>query len=407
MALADLIDLTQKKFKKERPDSEINFNLAIDEKPVSGLITHNPQLEFLLDRRFLAYGRFYLGYGKKSSGKTSMFYEFAKFIQAQGGDVVWLETENAADLEYARKQGVDLSRMIIQHPNTLEEALALGELYVRNMPKAYPDGDTPVLIAIDSVGIGTEYEVEAGNTVQNIQPGIHARILSRWYREMVGPLSKEKCIFLMLNQLKQKIGAIGYGDDVGDSLLGGEAQFFYSTYHWKFTKIQEMTAKDAFGAERKIGSRHRIQGKRNKLGREGKGQEAEFDLYIEGGVDWWSPLVRKLGDKYSGLLQKSGGFYYWKPPNTEYINTLPTGEQQKLIIDTEKAFREAELASILANSPQGCDLIRANFGLPELPAPEVVEEVEKERKIKRKKKASLESEEPVETTRGVKSKLSQ
>lgn len=388
MALADLVALTKKSFMKTRPESEVKFILASEEPPPVGMPVNNPLLEFILDQRFLTLGRFYLAYGKKGAAKTSIFYEFVKIFQKAGGDAVWIETENAADLKYAAKQGVDLSRLMIHHPSSLEEALTLAEGYIRNMPKAYPDGDTPVLIALDSVAVGTDYETMATHSITDVQPGLHARLLSRFYREMAGPLGRERCLMLVLNQLKNKIGGFGYGEDAQDALLGGEAQFFASTYHWKFHKIEEFMDTDPIsGAERKVGSKHKIQCKRNKLGREGKGQEIEVDLYIDGGMDFWCPLVRKLGKDYGNLVTKSGGFYYWKPVGTAYFTTGPDGVQVNSTIDPEQAFREDELAVVLANSPEACDLIRRDFGIPDLPPPEVVEQIEKERKSKRAKKA--------------------
>ena len=393
MALQDLIALTKKRFEKKKPDADLEFALASEAKPVTGLTVGNPLLEFILDRRFLPYGRFYLAYGKKGSSKTSLFYELAKTFQKNGGDVIWLETENAADLEYAAKQGVDLERMVVMHPNSLEEALLLAEEFIRNMPKAYPDGNTPVLICLDSIaGSATEYELDQSHTIQDTMPGTHARLLSRWYREMEKPLANEKCVFLVLNQLKVKIGAMGYGEDAQDSMIGGEAPLFSSTYQWKMKKKEELVAEDVNGAKRKVGSRHIIQCKRNKLGREGKGQEIEVDLYIDGGMDWWSPLVRKLGNEYSSLVKKSGAYYYWVPEGTKYVKT-ENGESVEEVIDTEQAFREPELAVILASSPEAQELIRNAFGIPALPSEEEVEEVEKERKQKRsKKKASLTDE---------------
>lgn len=397
MAFKDLLELTRKQFLKKNPESDIEFRTASEEPPPTGLIVDNPLLEYLLDRRFLAYGRFILVYGKKGSSKTSLFYDLAKLYQRVGGDVVWIETEHAIDLDYARKQGVDLSKVAVLHPDSLEQGLSLAETVIRNLPKAYPDGDTPVLIAFDSIaGATVEYELDQSHTVSDMQPGIHARLLGRFFREMEKPLSNEKAVFLMMNQLKSKIGAMGYGEDAQDALIGGEAQFFHSSIHLKMSRIAEMTANiGEDGAPRKTGSVHRIQCKRNKLGREGKNQEVEVDLYIEGGMDWWSPLVRKLGKEYTSLVSRSGGYYYWKIPNTSYIDPVT---KKAAVIDTDNAFRESELAVIIRNSTQAKELIRKAFGIPDLPAEKEVAEIEATRKKKRK---TSKPEEPESTTKQV------
>lgn len=397
MAFKDLLDLTKKQFLKKNPDADIEFRTASEEPPPTGLIVDNPLLEYLLDRRFLAYGRFILVYGKKGSSKTSLFYDLAKLYQRVGGDVVWIETEHAIDLDYARKQGVDLTRVAVLHPDSLEQGLGLAEAIIRNLPKAYPEGDTPVLVAFDSIaGATVEYELDQSHTVSDMQPGIHARLLGRFFREMEKPLANEKAVFLMMNQLKSKIGAMGYGEDAQDALIGGEAQFFHSSLHLKMARVAEMTAAAGEdGATRKIGSVHRIQCKRNKLGREGKHQEVEVDLYIEGGMDWWSPLVRKLSKDYSSVVSRSGAYYYWKIPNISYID--PT-TKKAVVIDCENAFRESELAVVIRNSSQAKDVIRKAFGIPDLPAEKEVAEIEATRKKKRK---APKTEEPEPTAKTV------
>ena len=148
------------------------------------------------------------------------------------------------------------------------------------------------------------------------------------------------------------------------------------------------------GAERKIGSKHSITGKRNKLGREGNSQVVEYDLYINGGIDWYSPLVRKLGKEYSKPISKSGGWYTWQAPETPYHVlgedgkriSLGDGTYQTAMIDTSQKFRESDLAVIIANSPAAKEIIRKEFEIPDLPSKEAIKEIEDDNKKKRSRK---------------------
>lgn len=403
MAINDLLSLIQKDFKKKYKDDAPSIRIADDVAPVTGLVVDNPLLEFILDRRFLAYGRCYLTYGKKGCSKTSLFFYLAKLFQENGGDVIWIETEKAADLDYARKQGVDTSRLIIPEVNSLQEALTTAELVIKNLPKAYPNADTPVLICLDSIAGGiTEYELGDGVGVGEVKVGEHARLMSSFYRRICTPLSYEKAIFLGLNQLKDVIAKMSFGPDPGEALIGGDAQKFHSTYQWKMARTADMVLTQDNGSERKIGSKHSITGKRNKLGREGNSQVVEYDLYINGGIDWYSPLVRKLGKEYNRPITKSGGWYTWDIPDVDYFVTDEKGrktkdEDGKFItakIDTEKKFREPELAVVIANSPQAKEIIRKEFEIPDLPAAEVVEEIEQENKKKRARKKVSDDSDP-------------
>ena len=150
-----------------------------------------------------------------------------------------------------------------------------------------------------------------------------------------------------------------------------------------------------YGATRKIGSVHKLQCKRNKLGREGKNQEVEVDLYIDGGIDWWSPLVRKLAKEYTSLVTRAGPYYRWNLPNISYIDEAT---KKPVVIDTEKNFREAELAVIIRASKAAKDEIRKAFGIPPLPAQKEVEEIETTRKKKRKNALKEEENPPVTKT---------
>jgi len=391
MPIEELISLTKKQFEKQNKDSEMQFLYAKDEPPASGLVIDNPQLEYILDRRFLAYGRCYLFYGKKGASKTSLFLDIAKAFQKQGGDVIWIETEHAIDLDFAKKQGVNLDKLVLLHPSSLEEALSLAEQIVRNMPKAYPDGNTPVLICLDSIaGSVTEYEVDTSHSVRDVKPGEHARLLSRFYREFERPLAKERCIFLALNQLKVSIGGFGgFGEEPPESMIGGEAPRFHSTYQLKIVRTKDLTYETDKHEKIKIGSRHQITCKRNKLGKEGNSQNVEFDLYIDGGIDWYGPLVRRTAKFYPEVISSGGaGWYNWNVPNIHYT----TGEGGNELISTEDNYREPDLARLISSSPEAKEVIRKCLKIPDLPPEKVIAQLEVARLSKRKTKKSLEEE---------------
>ncbi len=394
MPLEDLLEIRNKIFKKKYPNSDTEAKYGNEEKPATGIIVDNPLLEFALDRRFLAYGRNYLAYGRGGSGKTSLFYDFAKMFQAQGGVVIWIETERAADLQFAQKQGVDISRLIIEHPETLEEALNLIEIYVRNLPKAFND-DTPVLICLDSIDSSvTEYEIDQSHNLNDTKPGQHAKILSRYYREIENPLSSEKCVCLFLGQHREKIGGGtgSFGEEAPEALTGGNAVLHYNTCRWKMARKADIVVEEeATGAKRKVGSVHLMTAKRNKLGREGNTQQIEYYAYIDGGIDWYSPLVKFLGTNYTKLVTKSGGWSSWNIPDIKYLDA----EGNEKTIDVEQNYREEELGLIIAKSIQAKEVIRTAFGIPPLPTATEIAEVEAERKVKRnKKKKALGSEDP-------------
>lgn len=388
--LAKYLELVKKDLKKSHPESSTEIILATDELPPTGILLDNPLLEKLVSSRFIPYGRCLLFYGKKADGKTAFFYFLGTLVQKANGFVEWEETENAADKIFAAKQGVDLDRMHITHPETLQEALTMSESFILNMPKAFPEGETPILICLDSIaGTATEYETEQA-IIGETKPGDHAKLMSGFYRKIIGPLAHEKCIFVAINQLKEQIGAFGgFGEEKPEALIGGQAQRFHSTLQLKFARTGDIMVKhpDHPDAKIKIGSSHKITCKRNKLGDEGTGIFIEVNLMKDGGWTWYESCVEDLGKRYKELMTKSGGYYRWNIPDIRFFNPVSNQEE---VIDTEKNYLVRDMATIIANSPAAKEVIRTAYKIPPLPSIEDVVKVETENKKKRKKKANEE-----------------
>jgi len=376
-----------KTFKTEAVN--LDLNTADKELPPTGIVLDNPLLEYAFDRRFMAFGRCYLVYGKKGCSKTTLLFDLAKIFQKAGGKMFWIETENAPDFRYMELQGVDPKSVIYHNPKGIEEALTLCKMIIENYAK-HGDGKTPILVALDSIAGGaTDYEKDQ-DVIGQAKPGEHAKLMAAFYRHIIPYLECENMVFVATNQLRDQIGGMqGFGSEKPEALLGGEAQRFNSTYQFKVARIRDNLTEDHMGVKRKSGSTHTMTVKRNKLGREGNSQKIEFDIHINGGIDWYSPLVRMLGETYPALVGKTGGWYTWKRPNTPFLINVD-GTETPGIIDTEKKFREQDLAYLLQHSSEAKEEIRKAFGIPDMPTQEVQEEIAAVNKTRRKKKSELE-----------------
>jgi hypothetical protein len=65
-----------KTFKAEAVN--LDLNTVDKELPPTGIVLDNPLLEYAFDRRFMAYGRCYLLYGKKGCAKTSLLFDLSR-----------------------------------------------------------------------------------------------------------------------------------------------------------------------------------------------------------------------------------------------------------------------------------------------------------------------------------------
>lgn len=380
------LSISEKAFKKQYEKTGTKFVPMADELPPTGILLDNPLMEKLYHRRFLPYGRCYMSYGLYRSAKTTYFFDLAKLFLRNEGVVLWLETENSADKDFARKQGVDLAKIRISHPQTLEEALTATKCFVDSMPTAFPDGDVPVLICLDSIaGSQTEWETSQ-EVVGTSKPGSHAKILSEFYRQFSNDLSHEKCVFLVINQLKHKVGGFTpvFGGEV-ETMIGGEAVRFANTYQFKFDKTGDILIPNPEhpAVKMKIGSSHKITCKRNKLGLEGNSEYIEVDNMTEGGFTWYESLVDTLGKQYKAIMDKNGAYCQWNIPDTHFFNPI---SKEVEVVDTEKNYLRRDMATILANSEEAKETIRAAFKIPDLPTIEEVTKVEESNKKERNKK---------------------
>jgi hypothetical protein len=262
-------------------------------------------------------------------------------------------------------------------------------MIIENYAK-HSDGKTPVLIALDSIAGGaTDYERDQ-DVIGQAKPGEHAKLMAAFYRHIIPYLECENMVFVATNQLRDQIGGMqGFGTEKPEALLGGEAQRFNSTYQFKVARIKDNLEEDHMGVKRKAGSTHTLTVKRNKLGREGNSQKIEFDVHINGGIDWYSPLVRMLGETYPAIVGKTGGWYTWKIPGMEFTIDVE-GQETKGMIDTEKKFREQDLAFLIKHSHAAKEKIREAFGIPDMPTQEIQQEIAETNKTRRKKKSELE-----------------
>lgn len=398
MAVADLMRMVEGDFKKKYKGAEVEFGFAADRDPLIGLVLDDPLLEYICDRRYLAYGRCYLVYGEKGSSKSTLGYHLLKVVQQKGGVGILIDTENGADLEYIGKQGVDLSKLIFHQTETAEQGFDLALSYAQKMPIAFPEGDTPVIIILDSLaGNATAAEADDAVTLDKVgQPGAHAKLAAKFYRKFTKAIAHEKIIFLATNQERKKIGGMpGFGPPPV-ALIGGEAQFFNSTLHLEMDKTGDCKWKDQYGAMRVFGSIHRIKCKRNKLGRAGGGQEIPIDFYIDGGADTLSPLVRMLEKNYEGRIVYTNGKvghalgYTWNVPNCKYID--PETKEER-VIDTTAKYTMADMDKLIYSSTDAKEYIRKVFGIPDMITKEEVKKVEEKHKRKRGKKVEEDAEE--------------
>src|SRR5574341_1916761 len=138
-------------------------------------------------------------FGPESSGKTTLTLHIIANAQKSGGVAAFIDAEHALDPEYAKKLGVDLNNLMVNQPDTGEQALEIAELLVRS--------NAVDIIAIDSVAAlvpRAEIEGEMGDT----HVGLQARLMSQALRKLTGCISKSQTSVIFINQIRMRIGVM-------------------------------------------------------------------------------------------------------------------------------------------------------------------------------------------------------
>jgi recombination protein RecA len=230
-------------------------------------------------------------YGPESSGKTTLALSLAAQVQKGGGTVVFIDAEHALDVNYAKRLGVDTSKLLVSQPDCGEQALEICESLVLS--------NSVDLVVIDSVAALVP-RAEIDGEMEDQQPGLQARLMSKALRKLTAISAKSNTTIVFINQIRMKIGVM-FGSP--ETTSGGNALKFYASMRMDVRRIGSIKDQNDV-----TGNRVKVKIVKNKVA--APFREAEFDLIFNEGISQIGEIIDLGVDK--GVVDKAGAWFSFR-----------------------------------------------------------------------------------------------
>ena len=247
-------------------------------------------------------GGYKLGlYGKESSGKSTLALKMVARFQDLGKRCVWINAENNFDPQWAEINGVDITKLLIAKPETLEKA---GDLLISLIPKVD-------LIVLDSV-VSLIPQSELEGSLEDKHYAGQAQVYAPLCRKINEEYKDYKTVIIFINQVREKVGLV-FGNPETTPCGKSLRHLYDSIIEVRMGQAIEQSIEGETDDKKKkdklkIGNETILVNKKNKKGIPFR--TAVVDFYYNGTYDNRKSLLY-AGIKH-GLIKLEGKTYQYK-----------------------------------------------------------------------------------------------
>ncbi|MEK9694408.1 MAG: hypothetical protein VW270_01510 [Candidatus Poseidoniales archaeon] len=238
--------------------------------------------------------------GEPATGKTFFVLSAVRqFLDAnpQSG-VVYYDTEAAVTKQMMEDRGIDVKRVILAEPETIESFRTHSLKFLdKYMAAAGKDEDRPpMMMVLDSLGMmSTNKEMQDSHDGKDVRDMTKAQVIKGTFRTLTLKLARAKVPLLITNHIYQVVGSYVPTQDMGG---GSGLKYAASTIAFlSKKKVKEGT--DIVGNIIKV--------KMNKSRLSKENAQVELLLDYKNGLSKWHGMLEFAESK--GIVEKSGARY--------------------------------------------------------------------------------------------------
>lgn len=210
-------------------------------------------------------------FGGEGSGKSTLAVWLTKcFIEQMNSFVVYQDAENVLTKEIIKGTGLNMKRVVLQNPDTLEDAFQTQEAMLDAVEKSAEK--KPIACVLDSVAAcPTESEMDADYADATM--ATQARMMSKALKKIKTRILNDQVLSIFVNQIRDKMN-VSWGKTYTTS--GGKALPFYASVRIEMTRTSYVKS----GSGTPTGGTYKATIIKNKVSPPMKVAEFQID-YIE------------------------------------------------------------------------------------------------------------------------------